>query len=73
MDEIKLDKGIPLPSRARLTKYPWAIMEVGDSFAVPGTTSARAGQLAAHASKRQKPKKFVHGKHAGEYRVWRSE
>ena len=74
MSEIKVDKGIPLPPNFRQTKYPWATMDVGDSFALPGPGQAgRANRLARFATAKYKPKEFVHGKHEGQYRVWRSK
>ena len=34
----EIEKGIPMPAHTkRKPKYPWADMEVGDSFVVPGT------------------------------------
>ena len=49
--EIKIEKGIPYPlNRARpprFAKYPWAEMEVGDSFFVLG---ARRDSLASVCS-----------------------
>lgn len=38
---IKVDKGIPAPERenGRPCKYPWRLMNVGDSFFVPGNAS----------------------------------
>ena len=38
MSEYKIDQNIPLPSRRG--KYPWATLEVGDSFFVPGIKTA---------------------------------
>ena len=36
MTEIKIDKNVPLPKlRSPLNKYPWADMQVGDSFFIP--------------------------------------
>ena len=34
MTQIKIEKDIPLPKTR--SKYPWAEMDVGDSFFVPG-------------------------------------
>lgn len=31
----KIDKGVPIPERARTPKYPWGDLEVGDSFFLP--------------------------------------
>jgi hypothetical protein len=36
--EIKIEKGVPIPARPkRADKYPFAQMEVGDSFAIPSS------------------------------------
>ena len=32
--EIKIEKGVPLPSKGRYVKFPWNKLEVGDSFFV---------------------------------------
>ena len=32
MPDIKIDKNVPLPKRSGARKYPWASMQVGDSF-----------------------------------------
>ena len=32
--DYKIEKGIPLPKRTRTAKYPFADMQVGDSFVV---------------------------------------
>ena len=34
MEQKKIDKGIPISklNRGKSTKYPWATMEIGDSF-----------------------------------------
>ena len=39
--EYEIDRAIPIPPPSRgpgAVKYPWAVMEVGDSFFVPGIT-----------------------------------
>jgi hypothetical protein len=45
--DIPIDKGVPLPKGRREPKYPWASMEVGDSFFVPGTISTSAATAAS--------------------------
>jgi len=72
-DEIQIDRGIPLPPRGRITKYPWAKMEVGDSFLFPSKGAGPAAAAAKSACVRNAPKKFVHGKHNNQYRIWRTE
>ena len=33
---VNIDKGVPIPANRRYNrKYPWKLMEVGDSFLVP--------------------------------------
>lgn len=39
-DEIKIDKGIPIDRSRQKKKYPFAKMEVGDSFAIKGKGTA---------------------------------
>ena len=62
---ITIDHAIPMPPRAyggsrgggRPTKYPWASMKIGDSFAVPfrdGDTAAKAmRRVCVQAAKRR--------------------
>ena len=48
MDEIKIEKGVPLPGRAwRRLQYPFADMEVGDSFSVPVPEGEQPGAFAS--------------------------
>lgn len=54
---IKIDKGMPMPRfRDRRVKYPWADMEVGDSFytstSPPSISSARASAQRTFAGRR---------------------
>jgi hypothetical protein len=48
---IKIDKGIPAPvgGIGPKRKYPFAEMEVGDSFFVPGISSREISNVACHA------------------------
>jgi hypothetical protein len=68
--EFVVEKNIPLPSRKGNAKYPWATMEVGDSFLCP-TKPANAHSLANSASKNGK--KFTARTTADGCRVWRVE
>lgn len=72
MSEIAIDAGIPVPppsNGGRAPKYPFAAMNVGDSFAIPltGLMHEKGGDLAYNrlkgASVRWK------NKHGGEYRI----
>lgn len=47
---IQIEKDIPLPQRQRNDRYPWAQMDVGDSFAVP-SAGPNGKRLHAAASK----------------------
>lgn len=67
MSLIKIDKDIAIPQHA-LSKYPWADLEVGDSFAVPANTSFRT-QASAAAKKLKR--RFTVKQIGDEMRVWR--
>ena len=57
---IKIDKGKPIaahPKKAKVSKYPWPDMEVGDSFFLPGMNVA-AFSGSAHTAGRRTGKKF---------------
>lgn len=73
MDEIKIDKGIPIPSggHGRRAKYPWHEMEVGDSFFVSGGTNNKG--FVSYANRRFAPKRFLSRTVEGGTRVWRLE
>jgi hypothetical protein len=68
---ILIEKGIPVPPETRgikPTMYPWAQMEVGDSFFLPGRK--------AHPGFTSKPckatrHKFTSRKVNGGFRTWR--
>ncbi len=42
-----VERGIPMPARRNMTKYPFAQLEVGDSFAVPIPMGTDAGARTA--------------------------
>ena len=64
--EIKIEKGIPIPPLGRHAIYPWDAMEVGDSFLAPRSVNS------AIASKRRAPKVFAIRKQPdGSFRIWR--
>lgn len=71
MAEFKIEKGVEIPrkgrGRGRPSKYPWADMEVGDSFRVPNRKhppNPPCKQLGAG-------KKFVSRPTDDGYRIWR--
>jgi hypothetical protein len=71
-----IEKGIPMPARIGKTVYPFADMQVGDSFSIPASEDAkkRSTQVAragwAHGKK--DGKKFsIRQTPEGGLRVWR--
>lgn len=71
--EFKIDKDVPMPEVTGT--YPFAQMEVGDSFFVPGRTPKQMQNAAANH--RKKGKKFkamqVTEKGVEGTRIWRIE
>jgi len=72
---LKIDKGIPIPPPFRSKpNYPFASMEVGDSFF---TTAKWGQQVAAVGSQRHKPKRFTARRAVSDagtgWRIWRVE
>lgn len=49
---ITVEKGIPVPAKAAQTIYPFAQMQVGDSFFVSGMKSATFGGYCNRATRR---------------------
>ena len=71
---IKIDKGIPvadLLKRGRVPLYPWADMEVGDSFFVAGVKKATMIWNCGNRSRRHHPQKFICREVEGGVRAWR--
>lgn len=70
-----VDKGIPVPAKAagRPSVYPFATMEIGDSFFVPGDSRKLVNSLArtAHYHAQKSGKKFATRMADGGARVWR--
>ena len=73
-EEIKIEKGIPIPFGTR-NQNPLTLaisqMDVGDSVVAP-TTYIWPNQIAAQANKRLAPKRFKSKKTDAGYRVWRT-
>lgn len=65
----QVEKNVPLPSR--YSRYPFAQMEVGDSFEVP-VDSARNAQHAVYQENRRGEKKFTFRKMGDVARCWRT-
>jgi hypothetical protein len=75
MEEIKFDKGIPIPPNAQRTKYLWANMEVGDSKYIE--PASKADSIAATIRKYIKQQnltwKIIVRKEKNGKRIWRVE
>lgn len=71
MATVQIDKGIKIPQRSGGPgrKYPWADMEVGDSFF---STAKSIREQSAHAGKVY-GRKFATRKEGNGIRVWRVE
>ena len=68
----KIEKGLEMPEQnTRKTKYPWAQIEVGDSFVYDGPMNA-AWTNCRYASEKHK-KKFEPRVYQGAVRVWRTQ
>ena len=74
MGEYKIEKNIPTPINARSkgeSKYPFAQMEVGDSFVMEDRSISRANN-AIHLFRKKFPeKKFVVRAVDAGFRIWR--
>jgi hypothetical protein len=60
-NNFKIEKGIPVPEIPHRYKYPWRLMEVGDSFAMtisPNETKRWRSNLASSAA-HLKDRQFV--------------
>jgi hypothetical protein len=78
--EITIDKDIPIPTKMQLgrrSKYPFDIMDVGDSFFVPGRDGKSFGGTVTAARKRYTDMSFemrtVKEDGVVGVRVWRTE
>ena len=72
MSKFKIEKGIPQPrSRAKRSKYPFAEMGVGDSFAVLDESAQVLRSAAFNAQRKFPGRKFSVRQCAGEVRAWR--
>jgi hypothetical protein len=70
--QFPIEKGVPVPlAKGGSAKYPWADLEVGDSFFVPNASVAFYSQV-GKARKLYSPSKFAARKVKGGIRVWRT-
>ena len=69
---IKIEKDVPIPLRPRgkPSKYPWADMEPGDSFFVPGVLPAKISGSVGAARNRHGFRLTMRAENGGT-RVWR--
>jgi hypothetical protein len=71
---VKLAHGVPLPDaslRRRNLKYPWAEMNVGDSFLMENATTRIARVQVSAANHRYAPRRFTARAEGQKLRVWR--
>lgn len=72
---VKIDKNVPIPSAQRKgSKYPWAEMEVDDSFFIPSGKDGKAPKglyVAAKANNIKITIRTVKEKGKEGVRVWR--
>ena len=73
---FKIEDDFAIPAerqpRTRRSKYPWAQLEVGQSFFVDGALLRSKSSTASHAGRRSQ-KKFLVRAADGGVRVWRLE
>lgn len=67
---IKVERGVPMPTRPPRNKYPWAEMKVGDSFAANGVNEYSFRSQVVQAG-RATGRKFSCRKTDEGLRVWR--
>lgn len=70
--EFKIEKGVPLPKKlSQNARYPFAEMEVGDSFFIPNAKRLMtAGSISQYCTKKT-GKKFSSRREGNGIRVWR--
>jgi len=68
---VSVDRGVPVPTRT--IKYPFRVLEIGDSFFVPDSSRRMSEILAVSMSRYGKAlgRAFVKRKVPGGHRVWR--
>ncbi len=73
-NEITISKNVPMPSNGPRQNFPYAEMEVGDSFEFPNRDKPHYAYTSAQsACLRYQPKKFVAKMQNGVSRIWRTE
>jgi len=72
MKMLKIESNVPMPSRRKSSIYPFASMQVGDSFFVCDGRHPRS--ISTHMSttaQRHRPKRFCTRQEGDGIRVWR--
>mgnify|MGYP003500423108 FL=1 len=69
MNQIKIDKDVPMPERASRHRYPFKLMGVGDSFLVD--VKMETVRLAAASYSYRSGRKFSVRQTSAGTRVWR--
>lgn len=69
---VKLEKNIAIPEKQKIAKYPYDVLELGDSFYVQDGDLGRLCN-ANYREWRKSGKKFTARKVEGGVRVWRIE
>lgn len=72
-NKVEVEHGIPMPGRLDNLpdEYPWAEMEVGDSFKAKGIHKKSLSSRIYRAQKKHAPKKFEYRNLPDGIRVWR--
>lgn len=76
MPDFKIEIGIPIPPEPepKKAKYPFAEMEVGDSFRFLGKLKVSVRQAATlYAHRDGSRKEFVVQPEGDDYRIWRTK
>ena len=63
---------VPLPKRTKSSKYPWAQMDVFDSFLVPDG-NIKSLRTTAYAAGKRMGMKFTASRDGDGVRIWRVE
>jgi hypothetical protein len=70
---VRIDRNVPLPvgRNFRRTKYPFASMEVGDSFVFPASANESSARSQSNVAGRKSGRKFSVRKTEAGLRCWR--
>lgn len=70
--DIQIDKGVPLPAGGRKPKYPFLLLEVGDSFLFPDGTPRSSAKVAASNHGKRHGVKLAIRAEGDRLRCWRT-